>query len=50
MLPLLGKKVAKLLRIGLRLVAKHSYVHREKLSEPYKPGPKLHKYKTQKHC
>ena len=31
---LLGKKVAKLLRIVLQLVAKHTYVHREKLYKP----------------
>ena len=43
---LLGKKVAKL----LRLVATHTYVHREKLSKPRKPEPKPHKYITQKHC
>ena len=47
---LLGKKVAKLLRNVLRLVAQHTYVHREKLSKPRKPGPKPHKYMTQKHC
>jgi hypothetical protein len=47
---LLGKKVAKLLRNVLRLVGKHTYVHREKLSKPRKPGPKPHKYMTQKHC
>ena len=47
---LLGKKVAKLLLNVLRLVAKHTYVHREKLSKPRKPRPKPHKYMTQKHC
>ena len=47
---LLGKKVAKLLRVVLRLVAQHTYVHRENLSKPRKPGPKPHKYMTQKHC
>ena len=47
---LLGKKVAKLLRVVLRLVATHTYVHRENLSKPRKPGPKPHKYNTQKHC
>lgn len=47
---LLAKKVAKLLRIVLRLVATHTYVHREKLSKPRKPGPKPHKSMTQKHC
>ena len=47
---LLGKKVAKLLLNVLRLVAKHTYVHREKLSKPRKPRPKPHKYMTQKQC
>ena len=47
---LLGKKVARLLRVVLRLVAQHTYVHRENLSKPRKPGPKPHKYMTQKHC
>lgn len=47
---LLGKKAAKLLRMVLRLVATHTYVHRENLSKPRKPGPKPHKYMTQKHC
>lgn len=47
---LLGKKVAKLLRVVLRLVAQHTYVHRQNLSKPRKPGPKPHKYMTQKHC
>ena len=47
---LLRKKVAKLLRNVLHLVAQHIYVHRENLSKPRKPGPKPHKYNTQKHC
>jgi Transposase DDE domain len=47
---LLGKKVAKLLRKVLCLVASHTYVHREKLSKPRASGPKPHKYMTQKHC
>ena len=47
---LLAKKVAKLLRNVLRLVAQHAYVHRENLSKPRKPAPKPHKYLTQKHC
>ena len=47
---LLAKKVAKLLRVVLRLVAQHTYVHQENLSKPRKPGPKPHKYMTQKHC
>ena len=47
---LLAKKVAKLLRKVLQLVAQHTYVHRENLSKPRKPRPKPHKYLTQKHC
>ena len=47
---LLGKKVAKMLRVLLQLVAKHTYVHRKKLSKLRTPGPKPHKYNTQKHC
>lgn len=43
---LLGKKVAKM----LRLVATHTYIHQENLSKPRTPGPKPHKYMTQKHC
>ena len=47
---LLGRKVARLLRNVLRLIAKQTYLHRENLSKPRKPGPKPHKYMTQKHC
>ena len=47
---LLGKKVAKLLRNVLKLVAKQTYLHRENLSKPRKPGPKPHKHMTQKNC
>ena len=47
---LLGKKVVKMLRVVLRLVATHTYVRRENLSKPRTPGPKPHKYMTQKHC
>ena len=47
---LLGKKVAKLLRAVLALLAKHTCVHRANLSKPRKPGPKPHRYMTQKHC
>jgi hypothetical protein len=47
---LLGKKVVKRLRMVLKLVAKHTYVHRENLSKPRKSGPKPHKYMTQKNC
>jgi hypothetical protein len=45
----LGKKVAKLLRMVLSLVATHTYVHQENLSKPRKPRPKPHKYMSQKH-
>ena len=47
---LLGKKVAKLLRAVLALLAKHTCVHRANLSKPRKPGPKPHRFMTQKHC
>ena len=47
---LLGRKVAKLLRTVLTLVAKQTYVHRQNLSKPRKAGPKPHKYMTQKPC
>ena len=47
---LLGKKVVKMLRVVLRLVATHTYVHQDNLSKPRTPGPKPHKYMTQKHC
>ena len=47
---LLGRKVARRLRNVLRLIAKQTYLHRENLSKPRKPGPKPHKYMTQKHC
>ena len=47
---LLGKAVAKLLRAALALLAKHTCVHRANLSKPRKPGPKPHRFMTQKHC
>jgi len=47
---LLGKKVARLLRHVLKLIAKQTYTHRENLSKPRKPGLKPHKYMTQKNC
>ena len=47
---LLGKKVAKLLRNVLRLIAKQTYLHRENLAKSRKPRPKPHKYMTQKNC
>ena len=45
---LMGRKVARLLRNVLQLIAKHTYLHRENLSKPRKPGPKPHKYMTLK--
>ena len=47
---LLGKKVAKLLRDVLQLIAKQTYHHRKNLSKLRKPRPKPHKHMTQKHC
>ena len=47
---LLGRKVARLLRNVLTLIAKRTYLHRENLSKPRKPGSKPHKYMTQKNC
>lgn len=47
---LLGRKVTKLLRNVLRLIATHTYLHRENLSKPRRPGQKPHKYMTQKQC
>jgi len=47
---LLGKKVTKLLRNVLTLIAKRTYLHRENLSKPRKSGPKPHKHMSQKHC
>ena len=43
---LLGNKVGDL----LRLVARHTYRHREHLSKPRKAGQKPHKSMTQKQC
>jgi hypothetical protein len=47
---LLGRKVSRLLRDLLTLIAKHTYLHRDNLSKPRRPGPKPHKYMTQKNC
>ena len=47
---LLGRKVARLLRDVLNLIAKQTTLHRENLSKPRKPRPKPHKYMTQKNC
>jgi len=47
---LLGKKVVKLLRIVLGLIAKQTYLHRENQSRPRHLASKPHKYMTQKYC
>ncbi|WP_051068197.1 IS4 family transposase [Janthinobacterium sp. CG3] len=47
---LLGKKVAKLLREVLRLIAKRTHIHRENLSKTRKTRPKPHKHMIQKPC
>ena len=47
---LLGRKVARLLRNVLKLIAKQTYPHRENLSKPRKPRSKPHKHMTQKDC
>jgi hypothetical protein len=47
---LLGKKVARLLRNVLKLIAKRTYTHRQNLSKLRKAGPKPHKHMTQKNC
>jgi hypothetical protein len=47
---LLEKKVDKLLRKLLSLIAKQTYLHRENLSKPRKPGDKPHKPLTGKQC
>lgn len=47
---LLGKKIAKHLREVLKLLGKHTYLHRENQSKPRKARPKPHKFMTQKAC
>lgn len=47
---LLGKKVVKLLRNVLRLIATQTYRHVKNLAKPRKSGPKPHKHMTQKNC
>lgn len=46
----IGRKVGKLLRDLLDLIAGQTYRHRENLSKPRKPGRKPHKSMTQKNC
>jgi len=47
---LLGKKVVKLLRNVLRLIATQTYRYVKNLAKPRKSGPKPHKHMTQKNC
>jgi hypothetical protein len=44
------KKVAKLFKALIKLIAGENYLHREKQSKPRNPRPKPHKCMTQKHC
>lgn len=46
----IGRKVAKMLRDLLALIAGKTYRHRKNRSKPRKPGPKPHKKMTQKNC
>ena len=46
----IGRKVARLLRNLLDLIAGRTYQHRENLSKPRKPGQKPHKSMSQKNC
>ena len=46
----IGRKVGKLLRGLLNLIAGRTYRHRENISKSRKPGPKPHKAMSQKNC
>ncbi len=46
----IGRKVGKLLRSLLNLIAGRTYRHRENVSKSRKPGPKPHKAMSQKNC
>lgn len=46
----IGRKVGKLLRQLLALIARKTYRHRENRSKPRKSSPKPHKKMTQKNC
>ena len=46
----IGRKVGKLLRAMLDLIAARTYRHRENLSKPRSPGRKPHKAMSQKNC
>jgi hypothetical protein len=47
---MIGRKVGKLLRGMLDLIAGRTYRHRENLSRPRSPGRKPHKAMSQKNC
>jgi hypothetical protein len=47
---MVARKVGKLLRDLLDLIAGRTYQHRENLSKPRKPGQKPHKAMSQKNC
>ena len=47
---LLGIKVARHLRDMLKLLGKHTYLHRENQSKPRRARPKPHKFMAQKPC
>jgi hypothetical protein len=47
---MIGRKVGKLLRGLLNLIAGRTYRHRENISKPRKPGPKPHNAMSQKNC
>jgi hypothetical protein len=46
----IGRKVGKMLRDLLGLIAGRTYAHRKNLSRPRKPSQKPHKAMTQKNC
>jgi hypothetical protein len=46
----INRKVGRLLRDLLALIARQTYTHRKNLSKPRKPGRKPHKSMTQKNC
>ena len=47
---IIGRKVTKLLRTVLHLIAGRTYQHRQNLSKQRSPGPKPHKTMSQKNC
>lgn len=46
----IGRKVGKMLRNLLDLIAEQTYRHQQNISKPRKLGPKPHKRMTQKNC